>query len=666
MAFRRRCSILILSICLFLLAPAYSQTPFQLTDTSAIYRLDNHVAVFIDSAGDTPFDKVAADDFQHRFKLNKSNLSFGYLRLPIWVKVTTSNHKRSAQWYLELPAPFLEYVEFYQRDDNDQWQKLQSGYYVKQSQKKIQHTSHVFPLIYDAKGNNTAFIRITGQNPKAFQILAMEKERWHSKVRWEDVAYGAFFGILAVMFLYNLFIYFSLRLTNYLLYIGTIVCTFLIFGSATGYGIRFLWPENPELNYYAGRLPLPVLTTFLSLFSLRFLEVRKYSVVMYYILISIIPLSMLAMLLVVTEALPSAGNNLISFSVVMYLTTGIVCRIKGNKTANFFIAAWSIYMIGGLLLTLRNSGVFLSNFWTTHFVEIGACMETVIIALALADQYRRLRKEKEHAQLLALKIQTEATEKLEAKVVERTIELSKAYQDLHTTLERNQEQTKIIENKNAELDSFFYRVSHDLKGPISSLLGLSNLARHEVKDEQATFYLEKQQQQIQRLSSIINGLIKLTKLHDSGLEKQKIDFPTLVDGCINALAELPHFRKITITKRIATDITLNSEWTLLNAIVQNLVENGIKYCSDHSPFVDIEIAKDRDHVVIRVQDNGVGISKEHQARIFEMFYRATSDTNGSGLGLYILKRSVDRLGGTVDLESAEGVGSTFTVRIPIS
>jgi two-component system, sensor histidine kinase LadS len=645
--------------------PAYGQTSVNLSDTTAIYRLDNNVAIFIDSANTTTFETISAPEFQNRFRVNEKYLSFGFTQFPIWVRVNTSTSNPSAQWYLDLPAPFLEYVDFFQRGSAGQWQTLYSGYYVKQSVKKIPHTGHVFPLVFDAKNTSTVYLRITGQSPKTFQVLVMAKDRWYSKVRWEDVSYGVFFGILFVMFFYNLFIYFSLRQTNYLLYICTIVGTFFIFSSVAGYALRFIWPEHPEFNYYAGRLSLPILTIFLALFTMRFLEVRKYSKVMHYMLLAILPLSLAAFLLVITGTLSSAGNNLISISVVLFLTTGIICRIKGNKTASFYIAAWSIYMIGGLLLTLRNSGVFDFSFWTTHFVEIGACMETVIIALALGDQYRRLRREKEEAQLMALKIQTEATEKLEAKVRERTIELSRAYQDLHVTLERNQEQTRIIENKNAELDSFFYRISHDLKGPISSLLGLSNIARHEVKDEQANFYLEKQQQQIQRLNSIINGLIKLTRLTDAKLEKQNIDFDSLVDGCISSLAEIPNFNKITFTKQIAPDVELHSEWTLINAILQNLIENGIKYSRDKSPFVKVIVSREDRHVVIGVEDNGLGINEAHQSRIFDMFYRATHNSGGSGLGLYILKRSVDRLEGMVELQSQEGVGSTFRVKIPL-
>jgi hypothetical protein len=120
-----------------------------------------------------------------------------------------------------------------------------------------------------------------------------------------------FFGILLVMFFYNFFIYLSLKQINYLAYMGTIVCTFLIFASASGYASKFLWPENPHVNFYTGRLYVRRFSQCACIFTIRFLEVRKYSRVMYYALLSLIPLSVLAILLIVLKEMPSAGNNLI-------------------------------------------------------------------------------------------------------------------------------------------------------------------------------------------------------------------------------------------------------------------------------------------------------------------------------------------------------------------
>jgi signal transduction histidine kinase len=652
--------IITLLFLLYSTSSGLGQTSYLLTDTSVVHRIDAQTGVFIDSTRNLSFDEVV----KQKFRTSGGNLRFGYVWGAIWLKVVTRTPNPGNRWYLEIPAPFLEYVDFYQQDTHGQWRRSEAGYYRPHSASEISHTGYVVPLRFAADSLSTVYVRITGQSPKTFPLLVTEKEKFHEKVRIEDIWYGIFFGILFAMFFYNMFIFFSLKLTNYLLYSCTIVCTFVLFGTITGYGGKFVWPENPQMNFYAGRFSMGVLTVFLAIFTVRFLEVKKYTRVMYYVLLSLIPLAVIASILVVTETWSSASNNLISLSTFVYMTTGVICRIKGNKTAGYYIAAWSIYMMGGLALTLRNSGFFDFNFWTTHFAEIGAALETTIIALALGDRYRRYKEEKETAQKLALQIQQEANEQLEIKVMERTEQLSRAYEELHATLETNKEQTKIIEAKNAELDAFFYNVSHDLKGPISTLLGLAYLAKTEIADSKALHFIEIQQQQVQRLNHIINGLINLTKLNHTDLEKEKINFDKMIDDCIVSFNGLPNFDNLTFEKDIDPDVDFTCEWTLLNTVMQNLIENAIKYSGERMPYVKIRVRDEAGWIHIEVEDNGLGISHEHQPKIFDMFYRATQNAQGTGLGLYILKKSVDRLNGTIELSSEPGVGSVFTIRLP--
>lgn len=643
------------------ITPGSSQVPYLLADTSVVHRVDAQTGIFIDSTRTLSFDQITPQ----KFHTSDGNLRFGYVWGAIWLKVVTRTRAPHTQWYLEIPAPFIEYIDFYQQDRQGTWRVSEAGYYRPRGSSEISHTGYVVPLRFSGDSISTVYIRITGQSPKTFPLLITEKEKFHEKVRLEDIGYGIFFGVLAAMFFYNLFIYFSLKLTNYLLYSCTIVCTFVIFCTISGYSGKFIWPETPEMNFYAGRFSMAVLTIFLAVFTIRFLEVKKYTRVMYYMLLSLIPLAIIAAILVVTETLSSASNNLISLSTLIYMTTGIVCRVKGNKTAGYYIAAWSIYMAGGLLLTLRNSGFFDFNFWTTHFAEIGAALETTIIALALGDRYRRYKEEKEEAQKLALQIQQEANEKLEEKVNERTEQLSRAYEELHATLETNKQQTQVIENKNAELDSFFYNVSHDLKGPISTLLGLCFLAKTEIEDSKALQFIDIQQKQVERLNHIITGLINLTKLNHTGLEKEKINFDKMIDDCIVSFNALPNFESLTFKKEIDPGVDFVCDWTLLNTVLQNLIENAIKYASEHTPYVKIRVRREASWLHIAVEDNGQGISPEHQPRIFDMFYRATQNAQGTGLGLYILKKSVDRLEGSIEVSSEPGVGSVFTVRLPI-
>jgi signal transduction histidine kinase len=657
----RNLVVLLLFLFIPLLKSNEAFPQIKLSDTTTVYRVDKEIEVLIDSTGRLTFEEVQ----KLPFTKSTSFLTFGYLKKPIWLKVKAylPQHTSHSHWYLELPAPFLEYVDFYQRSVNG-WTHSQSGYYQPQSTRLVPHTNHALPLQFDSLNTSEVYIQITGLSPKTFPLYIMNKEVFHAKTRTDDLWYGVFFGILLVMFFYNFFIYQSLKQVNYLLYMGTIVFTFLIFASASGYAGRFLWPENPQINFYTGRLTLGALGIILSIFTIRFLDVKKYSRLMYYVLLSLIPFSILAIFLVVLKGLPSAGNNLISICTIVFITTGIVCRVKGNKVASYYIAAWTIYLFGGLLLTLRNSGFLDFNFWTTHFVEIGAAMETSIIAFALGDRYRRYKLEKEEIQLHALKIQQSTNEVLERRVKERTEDLIRANTELQTNLATISKQTEIIEAKNAELDGFFYRISHDLKGPISSLLGLSHLAKLEVSDPKALDYLNRQHEQVDRLNQIIRGLINLTRLNNTSLTREKIDFVNLVDTCINSLQGLSNFSQVRFVKDVASGIEYYAEWVMLNAILQNLIENSIKYSRETDAFVRISIHAQDESVLIEVEDNGLGIPEAHQAKIFEMFYRATDTATGSGLGLYILKRSVDRLKGKVKIKSNEGEGSVFTIQLP--
>ena len=655
-----------LSLSLSVWTSAVAQKEIQLSNTTERYRIDEHVSIFIDSLNNVSLDQILSPVFQKQFLPSNDNLIFGYNKYPIWLKVKMKTLSPKTDWYLEIPAPFLEYVDFFQRNKKGAWIDSQSGYYRKQSLREIQHTGHVLPLLFHADSVHTTYIRIAGLSPKTFPVFIVEKETFFRKIRNEDIGYGIFFGILIVMFFYNLMLGIALRQTNYFLYIGTIVCTFLIFCSASGYGGRFLWPENPETNYYLGRLSLPLMSATLAIFTIRFLDVKKYSRGMYHALRTLVPLAVIALILIATKTLPSAGNHLITLSTIIYMASGIVCALEGNKTARYFTAAWSIYLLGAMLLTLRNSGVFEFNFWTTHLVEIGAVLQTIIIAFALGEQYRKYKLEMEEMQELAFRIQQDANDRLDTKVKERTQQLSKALEELKQTLDTNTHQTKIIENKNAELDSFFYRISHDLKGPVSSLLGLSTLAKREVTGEKAQEYIDRQHQQVERLNHIITGLIDLTQLNHQDLKKERIDFTRMIEDCLASFTEFPNFSSLTIRKNIPQAVVFYSEWTLVNAILQNLIENAIKYSQVDAPFVDIRIKQEQDEISIQVEDNGQGIPVEHHEKIFDMFYRASHTASGRGLGLYILKRSVDRLNGIIEIKSEPGIGSTFTVRLPAS
>ncbi len=231
------------------------------------------------------------------------------------------------------------------------------------------------------------------------------------------------------------------------------------------------------------------------------------------------------------------------------------------------------------------------------------------------------------------------------------------------------EKNKAIEKKNKELDTFVYRVSHDLRGPIASLLGLYNIAKYDINDKVASKYLELYHEQILRLNSIILDLINLTRIKGWQSKTDKINFKQIIDNIIASFKYVPNFDEIDFNINIDEGISYTSDKSIMTTIFQNLIENAIKYSRiDVSPFIEVNVSKMEEKQLLHIDiiDNGIGIDKEYQEKIFEMFFRANDEKEGSGLGLYILKYAVDKLNGSINLESERGVGSTFSITLPLN
>ncbi|HTJ49553.1 MAG TPA: tetratricopeptide repeat-containing sensor histidine kinase, partial [Cyclobacteriaceae bacterium] len=250
----------------------------------------------------------------------------------------------------------------------------------------------------------------------------------------------------------------------------------------------------------------------------------------------------------------------------------------------------------------------------------------------------------------------------------KSYEAKSKIEALEREAQSQRDKTDIIEKKNAELDSFFYRVSHDLKGPISSLIGLHNLIKMEVKDEHAQRYFDMYQSQIMRINNIVMDLIELTRMNHTQDSRVKINFRASLDDCINAYHYLENFKYITFIKEIDESIEFYSEWAIVNTILQNLIENAIKYARiDREPFIRVAISRENDDFLkIIVEDNGMGIRDDFKAKVFNMFFRANDRVQGTGLGLYILKRAVERLNGDVTFESDVKTGSVFRILLPLN
>lgn len=222
-----------------------------------------------------------------------------------------------------------------------------------------------------------------------------------------------------------------------------------------------------------------------------------------------------------------------------------------------------------------------------------------------------------------------------------------------------------LQIRNTELDNFVYKVSHDLRAPLSSIRGLVNLAQLPGNNDNLRDYLKLVGQKIEQLDHFIGDVLSHSKNLKLELKVGIVDFQKIVEKTFSDLSYLDGTGKLQKEIAIQGDNFYGDSWRM-EEIFRNLVSNAIKYrkLDDTIPRIAIGIMITRKAVEINFGDNGIGIDPVNLTKIFDMFYRASLQSDGSGLGLYIVKNAIDKLGGRVTAQSQLGQGTTFMITLP--
>ncbi len=229
------------------------------------------------------------------------------------------------------------------------------------------------------------------------------------------------------------------------------------------------------------------------------------------------------------------------------------------------------------------------------------------------------------------------------------------------------DQNNRLTKANAELDRFVYSVSHDLRAPLTSMLGLLQIIDLKLTDQFVKPQLKMLNGCIHKLDGFISDILDYSRNSRIESRTELIDFLALLSDISSNLKYMGDGnRVVTFITKVNGDVDAFSDKYRLSIILNNLISNAIRYQnpSIQKPFVEVKIDITEELIGIHVIDNGLGIDPKYHERIFDIFYRVSEQSVGSGLGLYILKECVDRLGGTVHLHSVQGEGSDFHILIP--
>jgi signal transduction histidine kinase len=229
-------------------------------------------------------------------------------------------------------------------------------------------------------------------------------------------------------------------------------------------------------------------------------------------------------------------------------------------------------------------------------------------------------------------------------------------------LAKNQELSKI----NSELDNFVYSVSHDLRSPLLSIKGLLSLVMKSPGiEEKLIQYLKLADQSVGRLDETIKEILDYSR---NARLKADITEVNLKDSLEQIFTDLRFVdnQQVEFRMDIQGSPIIRTDKTRIQILLKNIIGNSVKYKKANimDSFVDVNVSRIDDELVIRISDNGEGIPEKHLAKIFEMFYRATHTGVGTGLGLYICREIVNKLGGSIDVQSEYTVGTTVTIKLP--
>jgi two-component system, NtrC family, sensor kinase len=532
-----------------------------------------------------------------------------------------------------------------------------------------------------------------------------------------DVKNGLCIGILLAMALYNLFIFFLVKDRLYLYYCLYILTSLWTMAHLSGLGL-LIWGDYPLITRLVG-VPFVLLSAWL--FTIRFLNLDKNMPRTYiaikilcFLIACIIPIDFLNLQVI----RGMAQQSLTPISTISMLIVGILSHFQGNKSAKYYVFAWMFFLVGGIITSFSYSNRVPYTYFTSNAVLFGACIESILLAFALANRINIYRAESEKAQALAVqrleenerlareqnkslaeneRLVREQNKVLEEKVHERTTELETSLETLKAT------QNQLIQSeKLANLGELTAGISHEIQNPLNFVTNFSELSVDlvkDLKDELAKPTIDKayidelfadlasNQEKIKhhgrRASSIVKGMLEHSRA-STGI-REHID--------INQLAD--EYLRLSYHGLRAKDKTFNAEFKTdfadslpkiavipqdLGRVLLNLINNAFyavnqrkqqldasfKLASSYAPTVIVSTQKVDNQIIIKVKDNGTGMPESVKTKIFQPFFSTKPTGEGTGLGLSLAYDIVTKgHGGTLVVESTEGIGTTFTLTLSI-
>lgn len=687
---------------------SFAQTVYS--DPSINKVLDKDVYFLIDSSAKLNIKEVSASKAFAPVSTVVQN--FGISKSPVWFKLKIKNETNFKNLILQVNQPIIDRIDFFCWNDTlKDFGTISLGEYKNFSERTYSTPDYLFDVVIPTDSTCTYFLKVQCKENMQVPIQIGTRVSILEKIVTINIASGIYFGIMMVMILYNLFVYFTLRDSSYLWYSSYIILILLTQTSLQGYTFQFLWPNMPKLAEYSPFfLPAAVGVIGLEFFK-HFLKIKERIPVAYKLsFLFLIPYTVSFVLALFDQfklsfMMVEATASLVS---VFMLTFAAIIYKKGFSEARFFLIGWSVFLLGVIIYVMKDFEVFPYNNFTRYTMHFGSAIEVILLSFALADRINILKKEKEQSQAEALeayqqnqKLITEQNIILEQKVHERTLELEETNEELNVTLNylKDTQSQLVNAEKMASLGQLTAGIAHEINNPINFVSANLKPLRMDIDDVlqvvnkyetvnpnddltaklneinlfKKSIDLDYLKQEIQtllkgiedgakRTAEIVQGLKNFSRLDESDLKEANIN-----EGIESTLVILRS--SVKAHTKIVTELgkipLIECYPGKLNQVFMNIFSNAIyamnKKNSNEENFLTIKSYEKGENVIVTIEDTGIGMTAEAKEKIFEPFFTTKDVGEGTGLGMSIVFKIIESHHAKLEIESEVGVGTKMTL-----
>lgn len=403
------------------------QTPISLTE---------YFAVFEDPSLMLTQTDVQKAEIAARFKTDfpaAEAISFDYSRSAYWLRLTLRNTSDyPLERMLEIGYPLLSNVQFYQPMASGAYQLITTGLALPFATRPYPNRYFVFPITVPAHTEQAYYLRIQATDAIIIPARLWEPQAFHHYERNDYLAQAWYFGMATAMILFNLLLFIALRDVIYLLYIGFVSCMALAIASQNGLSKEFLWPNAMLWSDISQFICDSLIFVTWLLFMRRMLNTQTVIPKLDRFLKVMVGINLFTLVGFAVSLQTFAESVVLLYltSIIFVLGVGLFCTFKRQRSAYFFVIAFTVLCFAAVITALNNLGLLPTNFLTVNALQFGSTLEMLLLAFALADRFNEIRRQKEIAQSQVLAAQQHLVENLqlserilETRVAERTAEL---------------------------------------------------------------------------------------------------------------------------------------------------------------------------------------------------------------------------------------------------